>query len=105
MSNPCLFVQSTFAQYVKGLLENHSVEFTDEEDESTMFEKGGDHEALAQMVCDVDTSNLTIISEEGVLGGICLVNEYDHDKNCQTIEIYNYSCACEHLIPQDDEEE
>lgn len=103
MSNPCVFTQTTFAKYAKGLLANHDVEFTDEEETSTMFKKGGDHTKLASMAFEGEVGHLSLTSDEGLLGGISLVNEYDPTRKCQTTEIYNYSMACEHLVPTDDE--
>lgn len=100
MSNPYIFTQTKFATYIKGLLTNHSIELTDEEETATQFEKGGDAKKLAEMVFDVETSHLTISDDSGVLGGISLVNEYDHRLKAPTTEIYNNSMAVEHLVPQ-----
>ena len=105
MSNPCMFTQATFTTYAKTLLTDHSLVFVDEEQTATKFAKGGDHAELARMACDVDTSHMTISNEDGELGTIFLVNEYDFDKECQTVEIYNHSLGVDSLVPQDEDED
>ena len=105
MSNPYIFTQATVATYIKGLLVAHSVEFVDEEGTSTEFAVGGNAEEMAEMVFDVETSHLTISDESGVLGGMSFVNEYCHKLKSPITELYNYSMAVEHLVPQHEGED
>lgn len=99
VSSSTIFTQPEFAVYVKDLLVTHSIEFVDEENEWAVFTMGSDGDKLAALACGIDNSKITLANGSGVLGVITLVNEYDYDRNLQTVETREYSAGVKHLAP------
>ncbi len=93
--------KNEFKAYAKELLEQYNIEFADEEGTSVLYNEMAQLDELVKSVFSVEISHLTIIEKDdidGVLGGITLVNEYDHKRQCETSEVQNYSHSVEHLI-------
>lgn len=90
--------KTEFTAYANTLLKDHAIIFGDEENDLRSYSVGGDGYELMRDVFNVENSSLTMIKEGNTLGGITLINEYDHKRECPVVEVYNYSDACRHLI-------
>ena len=102
-----LMALAALTDFTQSLLASHGVELcydgVDPDVEGTFF-KTGEHEALAQAIENsnadkgVDTVHLTVSDDDGVLGGISIVNHLDSDGQPLGAEIDNWSDQCKTLV-------
>lgn len=89
--------KTRFSEYVKELLNEHSVELDSENGETTCFEQRGDHQELVEQVLRGGQSSMTIIEDGDTLGGITVSVDEGVDIEYRDVQLYNNSPQVEHL--------